>query len=99
MQMAGMQMMSGLRLRVLIVPQGQITKTNATFVDKKTNTVTLIDLNFDEMLKNKKLMEEMMAGGQTKSVTELREKMKAKDPEMTKALKFEPSEKVIIEFK
>jgi hypothetical protein len=97
MQMAGMQMMAGLRLRILVGVKGKITKTNAGFVSDDRTTVTLLDMNFDEVIRNPKLMEKMAALGEMKSMTAAREKLQ--DPDLQKALKMETAEKVSIEFK
>jgi len=45
------KMMDGMRVKISLQPQGKIVSTNASYIDGQE--VTLLDVNFSELLKNK----------------------------------------------
>jgi len=96
MQMAK-QMFKGFRIRIMVdLLEGKIQKTNASFVEsvKGKDTVTLLDLNFGEIMGNEKYMKELEGMSRVKDPDKALAAMKA-----IPGLKVETQEKVEINFR
>ena len=67
------KMMDGMRIKISLKPEGNIIKTNASYVDG--SEVTLIDLDFSKLLKNKESLERLKKNP-PKSLNEMKEIVK-----------------------
>ena len=67
------KMMDGMRVKISLQPQGKIVSTNASYVDG--SEVTLLDVNFSELLKNKKDLDRFKKNP-PKSLDEMKEIVK-----------------------
>ncbi|MGC4117989.1 MAG: hypothetical protein QM765_26255 [Myxococcales bacterium] len=91
------QIFEGFRLRVLVKVDGEIAKTNATYVgtdEAKKPAVTLLDLNVGELLKDDAQLKKLSAMGKIDDVATAREKLKD-----FPGIKAELSQQVDVEFK
>jgi hypothetical protein len=91
------QMFKGFRIRVMVnLLEGKIQKTNASFVErvKGKDTVTLIDLNFGEIMGNEKHMKQLEGMSKIKDPDKALAAMRA-----IPGLKVETREKVEISFR
>ena len=86
-----LKMFDGMGFKMAIVVDGKITETNASFSDK--STVTLLDMDFSEMMKNKEAFVEM-----TKAKPETAEEMKAFMDRLP-GMKVELEQPVTVRFK
>ena len=91
-------MFDGFRIRLIVKVDGDITKSNATFIEKDSKTnkkqaVTLIDLDVGKLLKDDAAFKKLAAMGQIDDMATAKEKMKN-----IPGLKFEPADKIDIEF-
>ena len=99
-QMAMMkQVFDGFRMQLLVAVDGEITRSNATFVEKDAKTgkkqrVTLIDMDLGKIFRDEASFKKLAAMGQVDDIATAREKLKD-----IPGLKFETEEKVEIEFK
>jgi hypothetical protein len=94
MEEAGLEMMKmmfkGMHFAVKIVFNGEIVETNATNVD--SNTVTLVDMDFDKIMDNTDTLKELNAM-QPEGIEEVKKILKD-----IEGLKFELQEEVTVEF-
>ncbi|MFT4547847.1 MAG: hypothetical protein ACI8XO_003080 [Verrucomicrobiales bacterium] len=91
-QMAMMsQFMKGMRIRVSVKPDGEITKTNATY--SEDGSVTLIDFEMDKLFKDPAKFKAFSQLAKEKDRTKVAAKIKELD------IKAETQEKVTVEFK
>ena len=67
------KMMDGMRIKMSLQPQGNIVSTNASYVDG--SEVTLLDLDFSKLLKNKKSLDKLKKNP-PKSLEEMKEIVK-----------------------
>lgn len=85
------QFMKGMRLRVTIKPEGEITKTDATYSDSES--ITLVDMQMDKVMKDYETFKAFSQLSKEKD----REVIGAKIKEF--GLKGESKEEITIEFK
>jgi len=93
------EMFGGFHVQLLVKVDGEITRSNATYVEKDEKTgrkqrVTLIDMELGKLFKDEATFKKLMAMGEVEDMATAREKLKD-----IPGLKFETSEKVEIEFK
>jgi len=92
------QMFDGFRVRLIVKVDGFITKSNASFIEKisktdKKQAVTLIDMDVGKLLKDEATFKKLAAMGDISDMVTAKEKMKN-----IPGLKFEPADKIDIEF-
>ena len=98
-QMAQMkQMFDGFRVRVMVKVHGEITSTNASYVqiDSKSDKkqfVTLLDMNIGEIIQHEELCEKIAAMGQIQDMETASEKLKG-----ISGLKIETAQMVEVDF-
>ncbi len=68
-----LKMMDGMRVKISLEPQGKIVNTNATYVDG--SEVTLLDIDFGKLIKNKKKLN-MLKENPPKNIEEMKELVK-----------------------
>ncbi|MBF0531109.1 MAG: hypothetical protein HQK55_17955 [Deltaproteobacteria bacterium] len=93
------QMFNGFRMQLIVKVDGEITSSNAAYVEKdgKTNKkqiVTLIDMDMGKIIKDDATFKKIAAMGQIEDMATAKEKLKD-----IPGLKIETAEKVDIEFK
>ncbi|MEJ2504707.1 MAG: hypothetical protein P8Y81_00390 [Ignavibacteriaceae bacterium] len=66
-------MMDGMRVKISLEPQGKIVNTNASYVDG--SEVTLLDIDFGKLIKNKKKLN-MLKENPPKNIKEMKELVK-----------------------
>lgn len=99
-QMAMMkEMFDGFHMQLLVAVDGEITKSNATFVEKDEKTgkrqrIILIDMDLGKIFKDEASFKKLAAMGEIQDMATAREKLKD-----LPGLRFETEEKVEIEFK
>lgn len=89
----------GFRMQLVVAVDGEITRSNATFVEKdaksgKKQRVTLVEMDLGKLFKDEASFKKLTAMGEVEDIATAREKLKD-----IPGLKFEPEEKVEIEFK
>ncbi len=87
------QFFQGLRVRMRLVPEGEVLSTNARYVDDQ-GTITLMELDFDQLLAAPGVLEELMAGGEPGSPAELQRML-----EGVPGIKMQLDEPVRVEFR
>jgi len=97
-QMAQMkQMFDGLRMRLAVMVDGKITKSNATYQEKdkdgNSHIVTLFDMNFGKLISDEAAFKKLAAMGDVQDMAVVKEKLKGID-----GIKAETAEKVEVEF-
>ena len=94
MEEAGLEMMKmmlkGMHFAIKVVCNGEIVDTDATNVDE--NTITLVDMDFDKILDNPKMLKELNSK-QPEGIEEVKEILKD-----IEGLKFELQDEVTVEF-
>ena len=93
------ELFGGFHVQLMVMVDGEITKSNATFVEKDEKTgkkrrVTLIDMDLGNIIKDEASFKKLRAMGQIDDMATAREKLKD-----IPGLRFETAEKVEIEFK
>ena len=93
------ELFGGFHVQLMVIVDGEITWSNATFVEKDEKTgkkqrVTLIDMDLGKIFKDEASFKKLTAMGQIDDMATAREKLKD-----IPGLKFETAEKVEIEFK
>jgi len=93
------EMFGGFHVQLLVKVDGEITRSNATYVEKDEKTgrkqrVTLIDMDLGKLFKDEATFKKLMAMGEVEDMATAREKLKD-----IPGLKFETTDKVEIEFK
>jgi hypothetical protein len=68
-----LKMMDGMRVKISLEPQGKIVNTNASYVDG--SEVTLLDIDFGKLIKNKKKLN-MLKENPPKNIKEMKELVK-----------------------
>lgn len=91
------QMFDGFRFRTVVKVDGEIAKTNATYVDVedgKKKAVTLLDMNVGELLKDDAQFKKLTAMGKMDDIATAKEKLKG-----LPGIKVELERQVEVEFK
>lgn len=91
------QMLAGLRMQVTVKTAGKVTKTNATYPLADGKGLTLLDVNFGELVKDDKAMEQMESMDDSMTLSEAKEAFNK--PLMKKYIKIEMNEKTDVEFR
>lgn len=86
------QMFKGLKFKLTLAVDGTITETNASFVNKQKNTVTLVEMDFDQMLATEELSK-LAKLGEIKDIAEAKKQLKD-----VKGVKLESQDKIKIAF-
>lgn len=87
------QFFQGFRIRMRVVPEGKVLSTNARFVDDQ-GVITLMELDFDQLLAAPGVLESLMQGGDPGSPAELQRML-----EGIPGIKMQLDEPVRIEFR
>lgn len=87
------QFMDGMRLWLRLRVEGEISETNAAYVNKKRDGVSLMDMNFDALVDNEKQFQAFMAHGKTDSLADAKAVAEEFD-----AIRMEPAEVVTVRF-
>jgi hypothetical protein len=92
------QMFDGFRVRIMVKVDGEIARTNASYVQidtqsKKKQLVTLLDMNIGEIMKDEETFKKLAAMGEIQDMETAAEKLKG-----IPGLKIETAKQVEIEF-
>ncbi|MBW1671789.1 MAG: hypothetical protein JRJ43_09025 [Deltaproteobacteria bacterium] len=92
------QMFDGFRVRIMVKVDGEIVRTNASYVQidtqsKKKQLVTLLDMNIGEIMKDEEVFKKLAAMGEIRDMETASEKLKG-----IPGLKIETARRVEIEF-
>ena len=92
------QMFDGFRVRIMVKVDGEIARTNASYVEidtqsKKKQLVTLFDMNIGEIMKDEETFKKLAAMGEIQDMETAAEKLKG-----IPGLKIETARRVEVEF-
>lgn len=92
------QMFDGFRVRIMVKVDGEIARTNASYVEtdtqsKKKQLVTLLDMNIGEIMKDEETFKKLAAMGEIQDMETAAEKLKG-----IPGLKIETTKRVEVEF-
>jgi len=92
------QMFDGFRVRIMVKVDGEIARTNASYVQidtqsKKKQLVTLLDMNIGEIMKDEETFKKLAAMGKIQDMETAAEKLKG-----IPGLKIETTKRVEVEF-
>ncbi|MEA3437515.1 MAG: hypothetical protein U9R43_13680 [Thermodesulfobacteriota bacterium] len=92
------QMFDGFRVRIMVKVDGEISRTNASYVEidtqsKKKQLVTLLDMNIGEIMKDEETFKKLAAMGEIQDMKTAAEKLKGMP-----GLKIETARRVEVEF-
>jgi len=91
------QMFDGLRMRMAIMVDGKITKSNATYQEKdkdgNSHIVTIFDMNFGKLINDDAAFKKIAAMGNMQDMATAKEKLKG-----IEGIRIETNDKVEVEF-
>lgn len=92
------QIFDGFRVRIMVKVDGEIVRTNASYVQmynksNKKQLVTLLDMNIGEIIKDEEIFKKLAAMGEIRNMETASEKLKG-----IPGLKIETTKRVEIEF-